>query len=168
MPVVHKKANAVANADNMPPIKNSKNIANGTLKESVGTVEVASGDSIGSTYRLARVRSSERISQILLSCDAITGAAGHVGIYDINGGAAVDADFFALAQSFATALVNHDITHQADPSDQGNGFGREDVEKPLWQALGLAKDPVQDYDIAVTLTAAATSAGTISLKVRYV
>jgi hypothetical protein len=38
----------------------------------------------------------------------------------------------------------------------------------LWQALGLAADPYKLYDIAVTLTAAAASNGTIAMKVQYV
>ncbi|TAL22520.1 MAG: hypothetical protein EPN94_11030 [Nitrospirae bacterium] len=170
MAVVNTKATAITNADAKPPVKSSKDIMNGMLKECVGTAEVANGDSIGSTYRLCRVRSSERISQVLLSCDAITTCAGDVGIYQTNdnGGAVVDADFFASALSLAAALVNSDVTHEADAADAGAGFGLADVEKPLWQALGLAADPVRDYDIVVTLTAAAASAGTIAGKVKYV
>ena len=47
-------------------------------------------------------------------------------------------------------------------------YGLEDVEKPLWEALGLTADPRKLYDIAMTLTAAAAATGDISLKVRYV
>ena len=72
------------------------------------------------------------------------------------------------AQSLAAALVHTDVTHEADPADAGAGYGNADVEKPLWQALGLTADPNKLYDIAVTLTAAAGSAGTVSLKVQYV
>ena len=68
----------------------------------------------------------------------------------------------------AAALVNVDVGHEADPADAGAGFGLADVEKSLWQALGLAADPGKQYDIAVTLTAAAGSAGTIALKMQYV
>jgi hypothetical protein len=42
------------------------------------------------------------------------------------------------------------------------------IEQPLWQQLGLTADPGVMYDIAATLTAAAGSAGTVSLKVRVV
>lgn len=171
MAVVTTKATAVTNADAATQTNNSQKIAGGRLRESVGTIEAVSGDSIGSVYRLARVKSGDRISQIMLSCDAITTCAGDIGIYDIasvNSGAVVDADFFASAQSLATALVNTDVTHEADAADAGAGFGLADVEKPLWQALGLSADPNKLYDIAVTLTAAAGSAGTVSMKVRYV
>lgn len=171
MAVVNTKATAVTNGDASSQTNNSMKIDGGRLREKVGTVEAANGDSIASTYRMARVKSGDRISRILLSCDAITTCAGDVGIYDIasvNSGAVVDADFFASAQSLASALVNSDITHEADAADAGAGFGLADVEKPLWQALGLSSDPGKLYDIVVTLTAAAASAGTISLKVQYV
>jgi hypothetical protein len=170
MAVVNTKSTAVTNADAATQTNLSQKIAGGRLRESVGTVEAVNGDSIGSTFRLARIRSNDRVSRVMLSCDAITTCAGDVGIYDIaaNGGAVVDADFFASAQSLAAALVNQDVTHEADAADAGAGFGLADVEKPLWQALGLAADPYKLYDIAVTLTAAAASNGTISMKVQYV
>lgn len=170
MAVVNTKSTAVTNADAATQTNISLKIAGGRLRESVGTVEAVNGDSIGSTFRLARIRSNDRVSRVMLSCDAITTCAGDVGIYDIaaNGGAVVDADFFASAQSLASALVNADVTHEADAADAGAGFGLADVEKPLWQALGLAADPYKLYDIAVTLTAAAASNGTIAMKVQYV
>lgn len=170
MAVVNTKSTAVTNADAATQTNLSLKIAGGRLRESVGTVEAVNGDSIGSTFRLARIRSNDRVSRVMLSCDAITTCAGDVGIYDIaaNGGAVVDADFFASAQSLASALVNADVTHEADAADAGAGFGHADVEKPLWQALGLAADPYKLYDIAVTLTAAAASNGTIAMKVQYV
>jgi hypothetical protein len=171
MAVVNVKATAVTNGDASSQTVNALKIDGGRIRGRVGTVEAANGDSIGSTYRVARVKSGDRISRVLLSCDAITTCAGDVGIYDIasvNSGAVVDADFFASAQSLAAALVNSDITHEADAADAGAGFGLADVEKPLWQALGLASDPGKQYDVVVTLTAAAASAGTIAIKVEYV
>jgi len=170
MAVVNTKSTAVTNADAATQTNLSLKIAGGRIRESVGTVEAVNGDSIGSTFRLARIRSNDRISRVLLSCDAISSCAGDVGIYDIaaNGGAVVDADFFASAQSLASALVHADVTHEADAADAGAGFGHADVEKSLWQALGLAADPYKLYDIAVTLTAAAAANGTIAMKVQYV
>lgn len=170
MAVVNTKSTAVTNADAATQTNLSLKIAGGRLRESVGTVEAVNGDSIGSTFRLARIRSNDRVSRVMLSCDAISSCAGDVGIYDIaaNGGAVVDADFFASAQSLASALVNADVTHEADAADAGAGFGHADVEKSLWQALGLTSDPGKLYDIAVTLTAAAASNGTIAMKVQYV
>ena len=163
MAVVNTKASAITAADAGTAVK--KNLTAGVLTECAGTLEAVSGDSIASVFRLARVPSNARISRVLLSCDAITTCAGDVGVYDVaavNSGAVIDADFFASAQSLATALANTDVTHESGV------FGVEDIEQPLWQALGLSADPGKQYDIAVTLTAAAGSAGTVSLKVAYV
>lgn len=167
MAVVAVKSSAVTNAD--AGVLNNARVAKMSMREAVGTVELANGDSIASTYRVARIPSNARVSRVLISCDAITSGAGDVGVYQTagNGGAVVDVDFFASAQSIATALVNTDITHEADPADAGAGFGLADVEKPLWQALGLTVDPGIDYDVALTLTAAAAAAGTVSVKVQY-
>lgn len=165
MAVVNTKATVVTNADAKPVDLSGAYLAHGRLRDVVGTVEAVSGDSIGSTYRLGRVWSGSRISEVLLSCDAITTCAGDVGLYDIadvNGGAVVDADLFASAQSLAAALNDLNVTHESGV------FNIDDVEKRLWEALGLSADPKKWYDVVVTLTAAAGSAGTVSLKTRYV
>lgn len=167
MAVVNLKGTAVTNADNK--VLNNSRVFRTLLEEAVGTVELANGDSIGSTYRLCRLPSNARISRVLLSCDAITSGAGDVGVYKTyrDGGTVVDVDFFASAQSIATALVHSDVSHEADPADAGAGWGHADVEKPLWQALGLTADPYLEYDITLTLTAATTEAGTVSMKVQF-
>lgn len=163
MAVVNTKATVVTNGDASPVDLSAPYLIHGRVREVVGTAEAANGDSIGSTYRLGRVWSGSRISQILLMCDAITTCAGDIGLYKTaaDGGAVVDADFFASAQSLATALTGTDVTHESGVFDIAN------VEKRLWEALGLSSDPKIWYDIVVTLTAAAGSAGTISLKTRY-
>ena len=163
MAIVNTKAAAITAGDTAGTLA-KKSLSGAILKESCGTLEAVSGDSIASVYRLARVPSNARVSRVLIGCDAITTCAGDVGVYDIAaaGGAVVDADLFTSAQSLATAIViNTDVTHESGI------YGVEDVEQPLWQALGLTADPGKLYDIAITLTAAAGSAGTVSLKVQY-
>lgn len=171
MAVVTTKSLAVTNSDALPQTLSPQRIDGGRLRERVGFVEATATDSIGSVYRLMRINSVDRVSRLLLSCDAITTAVGDIGLYDVsavNAGAVVDVDFFASAQALTAALVNTDVTHEADPADAGAGFGLADIEKPLWQALGLAADPGKQYDVAITLTAAATGAGTVSLKLQYI
>jgi hypothetical protein len=170
MAVVNTKAAPITNMDSSPVVLNNSNVDRGQPREAVGIVEAVSGDSIASVYRYCRIPSNCRVSRVLLSCDAITTCAADVGIYQTaqNGGAVVDADFFASAQSLAAAVVNLDVTHEADPADAGAGYGLADVEKPLWQALGLSADPMIHYDVCATLTAAAGSAGTTNLKVQWV
>lgn len=171
MAVVTTKSTAVTNSDALPQTLSPQRIDGGRIRERVGVIEAGAADSIGSVYRLMRINSVDRVSRLLLSCDAITTAVGDIGIYDIssvNAGAVVDVDFFASAQALTSALVNQDVTHEADAADAGAGFGLADVEKPLWQALGLASDPGKQYDVAVTLTAAATGAGTVVLRLQYI
>ncbi|MEO7199590.1 MAG: hypothetical protein ABIY56_05170 [Dokdonella sp.] len=167
MAVVNTKGTAVNGADSAPPSPDqnvSLKLHAGRVKESIGVVAAVSGDSIGSTYRLARVKTSIRISQLLLSCSAITGGAADVGVYDVaaNGGAAISQALFASAQSLATALTNSDITHESGT------FPITAIEQPLWQALGLATDPGKLVDIVATLSAAAGAAGSVGLKVKFV
>lgn len=171
MAVVTTKATAITNRDATPPSLTNASVARGSLREAVGTVEGASGDSIASKFIFASVPSNARISRILLSCDAVsTAGAGDVGVYKstADGGAVVDVDFFASAVVLTTALVHSDVTHEADAADGGAGYGLADVEKPLWQALGLTADPSINYDIVLTLTTALGGAGTVALKVQWV
>jgi len=158
------KGAAITSRDASPKQISDARLSKGALQEACGVLQSVSGDSIGSTYIFGSVRSNARISQVLLSCDgANTTGAGDIGIYQttLNGGAVVDADFFASAQSISSALVNSDVTHESGV------FGIEDIEKPLWEALGLLEDPHVDYDVVMTLTAASDAADDVGLKIRY-
>ncbi len=167
MGVVAVKSTAITNRDATPLVKNNAHIQDGVLKESVATYEVATGDSSTSTYRMMQVPSNARISQLLLVTDDMgTATAADFGIYQTteNGGSVVDADFFSAAVSLNSgALSDSDITH-----GNASGFGKEDAEKPLWQALGLSSDPCRYYDVVATLTADSDAGGTLTLKLRYV
>lgn len=165
MAVVDVKSTAITRQEATPKQKVPAYLAAGVLREFVGTVEAANGDSIGSTYRMVSVHSSWRVSDIELFCDAITSGAADIGLYDTldNGGAVVDADFFASAQSIASA-----ITTGTRVQHESGVVNIDDIEKRLWEALGLTADPGKFYDICLTLTAATTAAGTISLKARCV
>lgn len=135
----------------------------GRVRQIVGTIEVTNGDSIGSTFRLARLRSNWRISSIVVFCDAITSAAADIGLYQTAaiGGAVVDADAYASAQSIATAsVVGIQCAFEARNIDK--------VANRVWQDAGLSADSQRDYDLALTLTAAATATGTVSVIVEYV
>jgi hypothetical protein len=166
MAVVNTKSTAVTNADATPVDLTGAYLSAGRLRESVGTVETVNGDSIGSVYRIARIPSSARVSQILhYSDDNGTTAAADVGLYKTaaDGGAVVDADLFASALVLnAGALSAVDITHESAV------FEIAHVERRLWEALGLTADPKIWYDVCYTLTAASDAAGTITAKVRFV
>lgn len=158
MAVVALTSTAIANATAKPKVMNSANISRGKQHQSIGYCAVGAADSILSTYRLMRIRSSDRLASLSLFCTAITSAAANVGLYDTadNGGAIVGGGAqFAAAQSLASALNGVSITYSVIPLSS--------MEKRIWEVLGLASDPGKDYDIVVTLTAAATAAGTVGI-----
>lgn len=168
MAVVNTLSNAITNRDANPAVANKSTLEGGMLRESCATVEVATGDSSASTYRLMQVPSNARISQLLIDSDDMgTGTLADFGLWDTtaNGGSVVDADFFASAVSLKDgALAGSDITHEA----ASTGLDRDDIEKPLWSALGLSSDPRKFYDVVAQLTVAADTGGTLSAKLRYV
>lgn len=164
MAVENLKSAAITNADAVPVVFNNARVARAPVQEAIGTKQASASASIGSTYRLCRIPSNARISQVLLSSDAfdLTGAAD-VGLYDVNGGAVVSAAFFGSAVLLTSALKNSDVTFESGT------FGVEAVEKPLWEVLGLSADPMKLYDVALTLTAANGAGATpdVTLAVRY-
>ncbi|HMU86915.1 MAG TPA: hypothetical protein PKC11_04715 [Agitococcus sp.] len=166
MAVVTTKSGGITNRDATPKVKNNAILTEGLVRENVGTVEVASGDSIGSKYIMFQVPSNARVAQLLVSSDDIgTTTIGDIGLYKTtaDGGAVVDADFFASALSLKDGALNSvDVTHESGVYDI------DDAEKPLWSALGLTADPSIFYDVVMTLTAAADAAGTFTLKGKYV
>lgn len=155
MAVVNTKSTVVSNGDATPVVITTAQLAHGRPAHKRGKVEVANGDSIGSTLRFFRVKSNDLVHQLLLDCTAITSAAADIGIYRTaaDGGAVVDADLFASAQSLATAVRGTDVTRESGVITVAN------MEKPLWELLGLSEDPQVDYDVVATLTAAAAAAG---------
>lgn len=167
MAVVTRKVTAISNDDAVPAILNAPGVEHQFLRSQVGTLETVAADSIASVYVIARVPSNARVNAIRLFNDADATLAADVGLYPAGqtalAASAVDADFFASAVAFSAAsTVGVDVTHESGV------FNIDDVEKPLWLALGLTRDPCVLYDIALTLTAAATGVATISSKVDYV
>ena len=164
MAVANTKATHITNADATPIVLTNSFVAKGSLYEAAGTVETLAADDAGSVYRMVRVPSNARLTSILLASDAITGAtAADVGVYQTaaNGGAVVDADFFATDVDISTAAtVFTEVMLEATATDISK------CEKPLWELLGLTSDPRREYDIAVTVNDV-TAAGTISMKVKY-
>lgn len=164
MAVVTTKSSAITNRDATPPVKNGLNQGPRAKYEQVATLELANGDSIGSKLILASVPSNARMSALWLLCDAITSGAADFGIYRTtqDGGAVVDADCFASAQSIATGITaGTNILHESGVLDIS------ELEQPLWQILGLTSDPGVMYDVVATLTAATTAAGTLTVRVEH-
>lgn len=167
MGVANTKTNLVTNLDATPPTMNPLYLMGGVLREQVGTAEIAAADDDTSTYRLGRVHSSWRISQLTLFNDAITsGAVFDVGLYATaeDGGAVVDANAFADNISLTSAsLTGTELLFEG-----GSAVGVEDIEQQVWQMAGQSSDPNQWYDIVFTGDTVGSGAGTVSLRTRYV
>lgn len=160
MAVVNLKSAAITDGDAGKLVNAAT--AGAWAESFVGIAPVANGDSIGSTYRLARIPSNARMADLAVFCTAITGAAADIGLYQTasNGGAVVDADFFVAAQTIAAASAGINVLG-------GNVLSPANREKRVWEALGLTADPQRQYDITATLTAAATAAGTVGVEGKY-
>jgi hypothetical protein len=153
------KTLSIANLDATPIVRANPWVHGGNSKQFAGTVEAVNADSIGSTYRFFRVGSWMRPVSFTLFCDALTGGAADLGLYRsaADGGALVSQALFASAQSIAAANTAG-LSIRFEQDDIAN------VEKRIWELLGLTADPNLEYDVALTLTAALTASGTLSLQ----
>lgn len=165
MAVANTKSTAVSNRDASPRVPSPAHLVRGPLFEAVGTVEIAAADDNGSVYRMARLRSSDRVSQLTVFSDAITGGSNFdLGLYRTadDGGAVVDADLFGSALDLTSGSVaGADFTFESAATDIAK------IEKRLWELLGLSADPQVDYDVALTGATVGSAAGTVSLRVRF-
>lgn len=162
MAVVNVKSNLLTNRDTIPRINSPVHLIGGQIITQVATVEVTNGDSIASTFRLFQVPSNAIVDELTIFCDAITSAAADFGLYQTtdNGGAVVDADAYASAQTIATAnVLGIQVMFEARNIDK--------IENRVWQDASLTADSQRMYDIVATLTAAATATGTLSARLRY-
>lgn len=165
MALENLKSTHIANATATPVVLNTAALGAGAqLHESAGTVTVSAAANAGSTYRMCRVPSNARASQVLLS-NASSGATGaaNIGVYetDDNGGAAVAADLFGSAVAITSAQNHLDVTYESGQ------YTLAESEKPLWEVLGKTKDTQREYDIVITLTADVVNATAMNLKVRF-
>lgn len=173
MAIVTVKSTTITNRDATPPVINDGRLERGVVKKGKGSAAVGATDSATSYYPLVSVPSSAVVHGVLISALAgMTTFAGNVGVFkNTKDGAAAalgvvantgSGTFFASAQSLATVLSRSDVTNQSTTNTVAKR------EQPLWQAIGLAADPMTTFDIAVTCTTANTgAAGSIGLEVDY-
>jgi hypothetical protein len=167
MATANTKSTAITNGDASPVVLNDPRIDGAVLREKVATVEIAAADDANSVYRMVRVHSSWRISEITRFNDAITSGTDYdVGLYDTaeNGGAVVNINAFADAISLASASV----TGVSEMYESGGDIGVEDIEQKVWEVAGLASDPGKFMDLCYTGVTPGSGAGTLSVRVRYV
>ena len=165
MGVVNVKSGVITNRDASPSVLNNGAASGGVLRSAVGTVEVTSGDSIASIYRLCSVPSNARVSSVKIYSDDLgTTTLADIGLYrtTADGSAVVDADFFGSAVSLKDGvLAGSDVTHES------GAFDAAEAEQMIWQANGASSDPMVQYDVCATLTAACDGTGTLTVKIDY-
>lgn len=170
MAVVNIKSSSITSRDASPRALSNASLAKSKLMEALGVCAVGVADNTGSQYRFCQIPSNARINRVLLYQTILDGGGGTsahgIALYDTteNGAAVVDATFFASAVASSTGVVNGtDVTHEdADDTALAN------MEKMIWQQLGLSADPCKMYDVVAVSTGDADIAGTMALKVRYV
>jgi hypothetical protein len=165
MAVVAVKSTLITNADATPVVLNNPRVDGGFERIEVATAAITDTDSIASTYRMFRVPSNAVMTDLrIYSPDIGTTTISDIGLYRTakDGGAVVDADFFASALSLKDGALNGvDVLHESAV------FSIANSGKELWDALALTSDPGVFYDVAFTLTAAADATATVKLIGRY-
>ncbi len=133
----------------------------------IGTVvTLLAATDVGSTYRMVRLPQNAMVHAVYLSCDTLGDTGdGDVGISKPSaiGGAVVDADHFASATDMnAGPVYRRDLTHES------GAYGIEDVEKPLWSALGETEfSSPNGYDVVITITEISTALADLTVEVLY-
>lgn len=155
MPAVNGSTTAITNLDTVPRVMPAVEDKAGRMKIMPFTYETPALNSAGAIIRIARVHSLNRVVSILLFRDALTAGAVDVGLYDIGGGAVVDADAYGSAVAISAAdKLGLEVAFEAR--------GIEKMMNYVWQDAGVAAANNKDYDIALTVTTEITDAGTIS------
>jgi len=163
MAVENLKTLALTNADAKPVVIGNSRTLRANLQQAVGNALADAAASIGSTYRLVRIPSNATAVNVFLSNAAFTTTgAADIGIYNAKTGVVVDADFFG------SAVLLTSIQNELNVTRESTVYTLANLDKPIWQALGLTEDPQVEYDVTLTLTAAnTTTAAQVALRVQY-
>jgi hypothetical protein len=164
MAVVTVKSTQITNRDATPKVLGTA-VQGAAIQHARGVCAITSGDSIGSKYIACSVPSNAKVVSVRISSPDIgTTTAADVGLYQttLNGGAVVDADFFASAQA-----LNAGPYLKTELSQESGVYTIANMEKALWEALALTTDSQRDYDVVATLTAAADGTGSVLIEVDY-
>lgn len=151
------RTNAITNLDATPIVRANPWVHGGNSKQFAGTLDVVSDDTVGTTLRFFRIGSWMRPVSLVLFHDDLGGVL-NLGLYRTaaDGGAVVRTDQFA--ESYPADQERHGGVNLRFHADHiGN------IEKRVWELLGLHADPNLEYDVTATLVTPLTAGGTISL-----
>ncbi len=163
MAVETLKSAQITNRDATPRVLNSpQNGGDGVCHETYGSAVVSAALSITSRVILCEVPSNARVHSVRFHSAAQGAGKFDVGLYQTtqNGGAVVDADLFGSAIDAASAVKSTDIIEESAE------YTPAEMQKPLWEVLGLSADPHRKYDVCATVVTTDVTTGTGSLGVR--
>lgn len=157
---------SITNRNATPRVLNNARLTGAPLMSATERVVLTNGvDGVASIHRLFEIPANAVISRVFVSAPDIgTTTVTDVGLYrtTADGGAVVDADFFASAYVLnAGAVDNVDITRESTVITPANRH------QAVWQILALTADPQVRYDVALTLTGAADGTGSVDVTVQY-
>ena len=154
-----KNSDLVANFEATPQVLNSSGLLHGVIRVAQGTIELAAGDSDNDDIvMLAPIPSNATVPQLFVGSDTLGGSCTfNVGIHT-SSGTVKDEDVFASAVSDEAAMA--DVRFEAANIDTAG--------KKMWELAGDSSDPGGYFYIAVTMSAAGGTAGTLSWNISYV
>jgi hypothetical protein len=160
------KSTAIANREATPSVANNPGAGGASRLHSVYgfLASVPAGLSATSIIRLCDVPSNAIVTSLKFYTAIQAAGDGHVGVYRNNkdGGAVVDADYFASSLSLIAAVDGSEISNESATNTIAK---RND---PLWKALGMAEDPKSSLDICFTVTVDVTTGlGALGVRCEY-
>ena len=185
MGVVNTLSTVISNYDASPRVLTSGYLAGGNDTIFVATVGATSTDSIGSTYKFAFVPSGVRMQDIQLMNDATTAGVFKLGVYcndqqpctTTTAGVVTTAAPGSIPITYAdqifgtgtsTATANTTWKSIYAPTVLNGANGATNVNKRVWELLGLDFDPFYEFILTATLTTATTANGNITLQGSWV
>lgn len=179
MAIVTRKGGAITNLESKPIVLGNAFKSGAYKKEQIDSVDAVAGDSATSVYRLLKVPSGARVSELKLLCGALgAGAVVDIGVYypasmpdnPSLAGTAIDADFFASAVDVSAALAETSIINESGT----NTIAKRQMT--LAEALGLdlngllgttGADPQVELEICATVTVAIATSNPLALITSY-
>ena len=162
------KSVAITGREASPMVKSNPGIGGSSRLRDVYShlLSVTAALSITSVIRMCEIPSNCIVREVIFQSAAQGAGKFDIGLYRNNrdGGAVVDADFFASVVDCASAVVRTDVTNESTTYT----IAKQDQQ--IWQAAGMTSDPQSTLDVCLTVvtTDVTTGTGAVGLSVEYV